>query len=113
MAAQDIPAKLTLCRFLVAVTAILDVPRAYLLDSATHCRSLQLRYNLLGRRVVVRSSNPEVKSEGTITDGWGEGSISDDEGGDEASPNRRARGLVRVPVNSFRSAVRRLPKNMA
>lgn len=97
--ALDIPAELTLCRLLVAVIDILDVPRAFLKEAASRSRFLQLRYDLFGRREVIRLKNPLLRERGAIA---GEGVINDK----ETNPSLRTEPerLERVQVKYFRSS---------
>lgn len=105
MDARDVPGELTLCRVLIAVTDILDVPRAFLEEAFAHSRSLQLRYDFLGRREVFCLDNPALarggatKTRGKDAEGRAEGK----RGKEQLSRWPRHEELVRVPVKSFRS----------
>ena len=81
--AVDVPAKLTLCRTLVAVTGILDVPRDFLEEAAEVSRSLHLRYDLLGRRHAIRLENPFLAGLGNVAASFDGGSRSGDEEGEQ------------------------------
>ena len=83
MDAVDVPAKLTLCRILVAVTGILDVPRDFLEEAAEVSRSLHLRYDLLGRRHAIRLENPFSAGLGNVAASFDSGSRSGDEEGEQ------------------------------
>ena len=115
---RPVPAdRLSLCRILVAVTEILDVPRAFLEEAAARSRSLQLEYDLLGQREMVHLENP-VAGDVMETQG-GDGAVGAAVGrrytgsrdGDERSDTRRGRRdaerglLATIPVNHFRYVV--------
>lgn len=105
---------LSLCRILVAVTEILDVPRAFLEEAAARSRSLQLGYELLGQREMVRLENPVAKDVSKTPGGRGaigaeaERRNAGERGGGERSEGRRGEReeegglLVPISVNHFR-----------
>ena len=59
---------MTLCRLLVGITDILDVPRSFLEEAASRSSSLQLCYELLGTHEIVRLENPfkERNTDGSV-----------------------------------------------
>lgn len=104
--------RLSLCRILLAVTDILDVPRAFLEEAASGSRSLQLRYELLGQREVISLKNP--LADAAVSSEWragrglqrsrGRGGVS---GGATGKAGRGPRdrevgSLVPLPVNHLR-----------
>lgn len=112
MNALDVPAELTLCRCLIAITDVLDVPTAFLHEAAAHSRSLQLRYEFLGRREAIKLENPVLKG-GFATATRERNAGGGQDGGDlrpeDLPPGDlppEDEGLVRVPVNSLRSGLR-------
>lgn len=106
--------RLSLCRILVVVTEILDVPRAFLEEAAARSRPLQLRYELLGQREVIRLENP-VAGE-VLGNAGGGGAVgaaarrthAGERGGGQGSRGRREGqeedwgALVPISVNHFR-----------
>lgn len=92
----EAPKDLTLCRFLVVIDDILDVPQDFLDDAASRDRSLELSYEFLGAREAVRLEKDSSTA-----------SVGTDKGYDRSrscslSSERR---VVRIPVHSFRSAL--------
>eukprot|EP00903_Cladosiphon_okamuranus_P014535 g13482.t1 len=102
--------RLSLCRILVAVTEILDVPRTFLEEAAARSRSLQLQYELLGQREVIHLGNPvaagtrETRVGGGGTDRRYTGQRTAAEGGGGRLRGHEDMGglLVPITVNHFR-----------
>lgn len=93
----DVPQGLTLCRILVAITDLLDVPTAFLQTAVANGHSLELRYHMLGRKEAVLLQNPaDTPQEADMS---AEGVAGETKG----SPGGRGdRGLVNLSVRSFR-----------
>lgn len=105
------PPRLTLCRVLVAVTELLDIPAEFLQRAFASGHSLQLHYEFLGRREaiplesrarllrrchhVAKRTVPGLSTERTHT------KAKEREEKDRASRDGR-RGMVHLPVNYFR-----------
>lgn len=103
----DAPSNLSLCRLLVAVTDVLDVPKAFLEEAVLQSRSLQLRYDLLGRRHVVPVDNPVAKTgtSSAVVDVAPDRSQEQGGGGGGGEGHCSPTGgtvLVHVPVKYFR-----------
>lgn len=96
----EAPKDLTLCRFLVVIDDILDVPQAFLDDAASRDHSLELSYEFLGAREAVRLESPVREGYSSTASGAGKG--YDRSSSCSLSSRRRA---VRIPVHSFRSAL--------
>ncbi len=109
--------RLSLCRILVAVTEILDVPRVLQEEAAALCCSLQLQYQLLGQREVICLENPvaqapaETSRSGELAAGASSApnrfthNRADEElGGDNRGGGRgdEAELLETIPVNHLR-----------
>eukprot|EP00752_Nemacystus_decipiens_P003390 g3137.t1 len=105
---HPVPAdRLSLCRILVAVTEILDVPRAFLEEAAARSRSLRLGYDLLGQREMIHLKNPVAVAGAALKAPGGCGDVEG--GGGDGSAGRRGKreeeergSLVPISVNHFR-----------
>lgn len=111
--------RLSLCRILVAVTEILDVPRVLLEEAAARSCSLQLQYQLLGQREVICLENPveqapeETPRSSDAPDGASPapGRFTHNRAEEEVGGGRRGGGrgdkaelLETIPVNHLRCA---------
>ncbi|CAM9862354.1 unnamed protein product, partial [Hapterophycus canaliculatus] len=104
--------RLSLCRILLAVTDILDVPKAFLEEAVEHSRSLQLRYELLGQREVISLKNPlaAVATHSKNSSACHAVRSAERNGGDGAAKGEEGRGahhrrlglLMPVSVNHLR-----------
>lgn len=100
---------LSLCRILLAVTEILDVPRVFLEEAAARSRSLQLRYELLGQRDEILLENPlvaeTIRAESSRGCGFPRRAGRNGEGrgrGGRGARDQTSGSLMPVSVNYFR-----------